>query len=348
MEKMVRDKRTGKKQVTIRAITSDGVEPVLTLKEAIQRVILLKRAKNLKERTIQDYMKNMRYLYDWMKERYGDIALDEVTPTILREYVLWCVNEKAYYEGHPFKEDYSAGRKGLTASSVNVRIRVIKTFFNELYSEGAICHNPASNLSLLRQEIDTVEPLSEEELQRFMKAPNQKYFAQYRDYVIITLILDTGLRINEICSLEKTEVDFIKKRITLPAIKNKNRKSRIVPISIQSTRLLKRLITESERHFQSKYVFTTNYGEALNEKTIQKSFAKYALKAKIDRPVSPHVLRHNFATMAANNGMSVFHLMKILGHSDIKTTRKYVQVSDSDLFEQHNMYSPLSRVLKRN
>lgn len=348
MEKALTDKRTGKKQVTTRAMIGDVTLSSLTLKEAVEQVVILKRAKNLKERTINDYVINMNYLIEWIKERHGNISIHEIESTLLREYIIWCAKEKSFYGGHPFKEDYSAGKKGISASSVNVRIRVIKTFFNELYAEGVINQNPASNLALMRQEIDTVEPLTDEELKRFLKAPNQKYFAQYRDYVIMTLIIDTGLRINEICSLEKSEIDFLRKKITLPAIKNKNRKSRILPMSTESTRLLKRLVLESEQHFQSTYVFTTNYGEPLNEKTIQKSFTKYAEKAKIQRAVSPHVLRHNFATMSANNGMSVFHLMKILGHSDIKTTRKYVQVSDSDLFEQHSLYSPLARILKRH
>jgi integrase/recombinase XerD len=342
------DKRLGRRQITTRIPTKVEALPDLTLREAIKYVVVLKRAKNLKERTIRDYEINMNYLIEWITERYGTISVSEVTALMLREYVLWCSKEKGFYEGHPFKSEYLAGKRGISASSVNVRIRVIKTFFNELFTEGVIVHNPALNLALMRQDIDTVEPLTEDELNRLLKAPNQKYFAQFRDYIIMMTIIDTGMRINEICSLVRTEIDVLTKRITLPAVKNKNRKSRILPISTQIARLLKKLISESDHYFESPYVFTTNYGEPLNEKTIQKALSKYAEKAKIDRSVSPHVLRHNFATMSANNGMSVFHLMKMLGHSDIKTTRKYVQVSDSDLFEQHRMYSPLARVFKRS
>lgn len=348
METVLNDKRTGKKQVGKRLETKEVGLPCFTLSEAVQYVMVLKRAKNLKERTVTGYLNNMQYFIDWVLLRYGDLTISEITAPVLREYVLWCSNEKDYYGGHPFKQEYGAGRKGLSASSVNVRIRVLKTFFNELYAENIIEHNPSANLSLMRQDIDTVLPLSEEELKRLLQAPNQQYFAQFRDYVLMMLIVDTGLRINEICSLEKSEIDFINKRITLPAVKNKNRKSRVLPISTQILRLLKKLITESEEHFQTKFVFTTNYGEQLSEKTIQKAFSKYAEKARIESRVSPHVLRHNFASMAANNGMSVFHLMKILGHADIKTTRKYVQVSDEDLFEQHSLYSPLTRITKRS
>lgn len=348
MQNKVKDKRTGRKQVLKRVEMEEVGLPSFTLGEAIQFVVKLKRARNLKERTIRDYVTNMNYFVGWVRDGYGDIEIRAVSADLLREYVIWCATEKAYYGGHPYKGDYGEGRKGLSASSVNVRIRVLKTFFNELYTEGIIEHNPTSNIALMRQDIDTVEPLSEEELKRLLRVPNQNLFAQFRDYVIMTVILDTGMRINEICSLEKHDIDFIQKRIVLPALKNKNRKSRVMPLSTQTARLLKKLINEIEQHFQSPYVFTTNYGEQLNEKTIQKAFTKYAEKAKIQSPVSPHVLRHNFATMAANNGMSVFHLQKLLGHSDIKTTRKYVQISDSDLYQQHSQYSPLTRILSRN
>src|SRR5690606_25907537 len=134
---------------------------------------------------------------------------------------------------------------------------------------------------------------------------------------------------NEICSLEIHEIDFARKRITLPASKNKNRRSRILPLSTETARLLRQLVKETTQYFDTNYVFTTNYGEPVNEKTIQKALSQYGEKARITKRVTPHVLRHTFATMAAHSGMSIFHLQKILGHADITTTRKYVQVSDN-------------------
>jgi integrase/recombinase XerD len=342
------DKRKGKRQVWEREIdVSDEALPSYTLEEAVDFVVKVKRSNNLKQRTIDGYIINMRYFIEWVSKKYGDLPVSEITISMLRDYVLWCANEKDFYGGHPFREENAEGRKGLSPASVNVRIRVLRTFFEVMYKEGVISRNPAANLALMRQDVDTVEPLSEDEIKRLLKAPDQRYYAQFRDYCAMVLILDGGCRLNEICSLEKNEVDFLRKLITLPAAKNKNRKSRIIPLSNQTVRLLKQLTTEAARYFESKYVFCTNYGEQLSEKTLQKSLSNYAEKAKINRPVSPHVLRHNFATMAAHSGMSIFHLMKILGHADISTTRKYVQVSDEDLTEQHKRFSPLNRVLKR-
>lgn len=340
------DRRIGKRQVMRRDPVINVNLPEYTIEEALEFFVKVKRANNLKERTITGYVQNMRYFYEWLTEEYDVIHVGDITAEILREYVIWCANDKEYYGGHPFKGGQT--RRGLSAASVNVRIRVLKAFFNVLYDEDIINVNPAQNLALMRQDIDTVEPLADEELRRLLKAPDQSYTAQFRDYVIMMTILDGGLRLNEICSLEVDDIDFTRKRIVLPASKNKNRRSRVIPLSTETVRLIRQLVKETEKHFGgSMYVFTTVSGDPVNEKTIQKAFNKYAEKAKITKRVTPHVLRHNFATMAAHSGMSVFHLQKILGHSDISTTRKYVQVSDEDLSEQHAKYSPIKRVLKR-
>lgn len=340
------DKRTGRKTITQRDPVVVKWTPSYSLEDALDFVVKVKRANNLKERTIEGYIQNMGYFNEWVAERYGDISIDGVTAAMLREYVLWCANDKEFYAGHPFKADYDKERKGLSPASVNVRIRVLKTFFNVLYDEDVINRNPVANLSLMRQDVDTVMPLTEDELRRFMKAPDQRQWAQWRDYIIMTLILDCGMRLGEVCALEKSEVDYVKKQIVLPAAKNKNRKSRILPLSTTTIRLLKQLSTETAEHFDTPYLFTTNYGQQLSEKTIQKSFDKYAEKAKLGRSMSPHVLRHNFATMAAENGMSIFHLQKLMGHADIATTRKYVQISEGSLADEHRKHSPLSRLRK--
>lgn len=342
------DKRKGKRIVGQREPAANIGLPSYTLEEAVDFVVRIKRANNLKERTISGYIQNMRYFIDWTNERYGEITINQVTTDMLREYILWCSNDKEYYAGHPFKSEFNRERRGLSPASVNVRIRVLRTFFSTLYEEEVISKNPVRNVSLMRQDVDTVMPLTEDELKRFMKAPDQSQWAQWRDYIIMTLILDCGIRLGEICSLEKSEVDFVKKQIVLPASKNKNRKSRILPLSTETTRLLKQLTVESSEHFETPYLFTTNYGEQLSIKTVQKSFDKYAEKAKIDRTVSPHVLRHNFASMAAENGMSIFHLQLILGHADISTTRKYVQISEGSLSDEHRRFSPLTRINSRS
>jgi len=345
---MKADKRTGRRTVRERFVDGGGmVTPSYLFNEAVELFLSVKRASNLKERTLKGYALNLRYYSEWLTSNYGNMNADQITIQILREHVVWCVDEKPYYEHHPFKSEVDKGRIGISPASVNVRIRVLKTFFATLQQEGIISKNPADNLSLMRVDEDTVQPLTEEEIKLLLASPNQKYFSQFRDYVIMILMLDTGMRLNEVCSLEIRDVDFKSRQIILPAIKNKNRKTRLLPLSSETIKLLMQLITETKEYFDSSFVFATNYGEAVNEKTIQKAFQKYARQAGIKKRVSPHVLRHNFAKMAALNGMDIFTLMRILGHSDISTTRKYVQINDEDVKRQHMQFSPLQRIVKR-
>jgi len=342
------DKRTGRRTVRERFVEGGGVvTPSYPFDEAVELFLSVKRASNLKERTLKGYSLSLRYFSEWLALEYGNTNIDQITIHILREHVVWCVDEKPYYEHHPYKSECDKDRIGISPASVNVRIRVLKVFFSTLHQEGVIANNPAENLSLMKVEEDTIQPLTDEEVRTLLASPNQKYYAQFRDYVIMVLMLDTGMRLNEVCSLEIKDVDFKTRQIVLPAVKNKNRKTRILPLSPETVKLLMQLVTETKEYFDSDYVFATNYGEAVNEKTIQKSFQKYARQAGIKKRVSPHVLRHNFAKMAALNGMDIFTLMRIMGHSDISTTRKYVQINDEDVKRQHMQFSPLHRIVKR-
>lgn len=344
------DKRTGRKVVRTRKQDQNLANAKMSdyqLADAIGFFIRVKKANNLKVRTLEDYEKTLRYFEEWMNENYGQFSVNDITIRVLREYVLWCANEKKYYDGHPYKSEAYEQKRGISPSSVNVRIRVLKSLFSTLFTEGVIEDNPAQKLSLLRIEQDTVQPLTEEEIRRLLKAPDQRYYAQFRDYCILVLMLDTGMRINEICSLEQKDVDLMSGRVVLPASKNKNRKARVLPLSGKTVKLLMQLIRETKSHFDTGHIFVTYYGETVNEKTIQKSLTRYAEIARIDKRVSPHVLRHNFAKMAALNGMDVFSLMRILGHADISTTRRYVQVDDEDVKKQHDRFSPVNHILMR-
>ena len=345
----MREKRVvGKRAVVERSANHEGKKLIsMTIEDATEYFLNLKKTKNLKEKTLAGYALNMSYFATWLNERYEGVSVSKITTEILREYIMWCAKEKQYYENHPFKQKHYQGKTGISAASINVRIRVLKVFFATLRDEEVIDRNPAEKLSLMRVDVDTVQPLTDEELQRLLASPDQRYFSQFRDYVIMLLIIDTGMRINEICSLEVKEIDFKARQIVLPAAKNKNRKLRVLPISFDTVKLLMEITAENKQHFDSSYVFLTNRGDPLNEKTVQKALVKYAEKAGLEKRVSPHVLRHNFAKMAALNGMDIFSLMRMMGHADISTTRKYVQVNDDEVKHQHFQFSPLKRLVLR-
>lgn len=110
------DKRIGRKTIMERKPVEIIGLPSYTLEEAVEFVMRVKKANNLKVRTIDGYIQNMRYFIDWTNERYGEVLVTNVTAAMIRDYVIWSADEKQYYSGHPYKADFDKERRGLSQS----------------------------------------------------------------------------------------------------------------------------------------------------------------------------------------------------------------------------------------
>lgn len=131
------DKRTGRKTVRERFVSKGEANiPTYSLEDAFALFLNVKRACNLKSRTLRGYEENLCYFPDWIQENYKDINVNDIHLAMLRKYVLWCANERQYYSDHPYKSEWDKERQGLSPASVNVRIRVLKTPFSTLKKEG--------------------------------------------------------------------------------------------------------------------------------------------------------------------------------------------------------------------
>jgi integrase/recombinase XerD len=334
------ESRKGKSIIKKRTKSSVQESNLLTytIDQAFEHFLALKKSLGVRERTFREYGILMNWFRDWLSQRYPSMEnVEEITRGIIREYIVY-LKEEHYNEK---KQVY-----GLSPFTVNVRIRFLKAFFNALYKEKVINMNPVENIQLMRVDDDNIEPLTDDEIERIISVPNCSEYAQFRDYVIMFLMLDTGMRISEVCDLETKEIDFKTKSIILPASKNKNRKPRILPISNQVVRLLMELVTENKSYFDNEYVFLSNCGTKYNPNSFRKRLLIYRDKAGIKKRVSPHVFRHMFCRNFILNGGDVFTLQRIVGHADISTTRKYIQMDDATIKNQHSLYSPVLRLRK--
>jgi integrase/recombinase XerD len=310
-----------------------------TIDQAFEHFLALKKSLGVRERTFNEYGIIMNWFRSWLSEEYPELNnVEEITTGIIREYIVY------------LKEDHFNEKKqvyGLSPFTVNVRIRFLKAFFNALYKEQIINKNPVENIQLMRVDEDNIEPLTDDEIERIISVPDLSEYAQFRDHVIMFLMLDTGMRISEVCDLEVRDIDFKTKSIILPAIKNKNRKPRILPLSNQVVRLLMELVTENRTYFETDFVFVSNIGTKYNPNSFRKRLRMYREKAGITKRVSPHVFRHMFCRNYILNGGDVFTLQRIVGHAEISTTRKYIQMDDETIKNQHALYSPVTRLRKR-
>ncbi|WP_326847936.1 site-specific integrase [Bacillus safensis] len=236
------------------------------------------------------------------------------------------------YDGHKYiRNDQGIG---LSETTINIRLRVYCAMFNFLEREDFIEVNPMSGVRLLKQDIDLTNCFTDNEVKEVLRQPNQ------RDYVAMILLLDSGIRANELLSLRTGDVDFQTRFITLGGEKNKNRKPRIVPISAHTVKLLLQLINENKKHFSTERIFLSSYGEPLGQNHFNKRLKYYVENAGIkDKKVTAHVYRHTWAKNMTLNGCDSFTLQKMGGWSDIRTMRRYIQMDTEDLRKSHDTFS---------
>lgn len=333
--------RKGKPIVKTRSVPRGGEISHFdfTLDQAFDYFVSLKKTEGVRKRTVDDYFRLMKVFRDWLAENYSDIdKVNDINTGIIRDYMLYMSEEHI---------NDRTGEIGLSPYTINIRIRFLQAFFNTLYREEIVNKNPVNNVKLMRVDEDTFDPLTDEEVEKLLNVPDSKEYAQFRDLVILYLMLDTGMRIAEICDLEINEVDFKTRAIILPASKNKNRKPRVIPLSNQVVKMLLELINENKTHFVTEYVFLANCGTKYNPNSFRKRLLMYKEKARITKRVSPHAFRHLFCRNFILNGGDIFSLQRIVGHADITTTRKYIQMDEDAVKNQHALYSPVLRVRKK-
>ena len=159
----------------------------------------------------------------------------------------------------------------------------------------------------------------------------------YRDYCIITLFLNTGMRLSELCSIDMTKI----KNDTLTII-GKGNKERIVPVGELAVEYLKKYIYEyrdsMKKGYYTENIFLNNHGKKISRQGFFLIIKDIAKQKNIDKNITPHMLRHSFATHLLNNGADLRTIQEMLGHSSITTTQIYTNVSTDILKENYELY----------
>lgn len=315
-----------------------------TIDDALAMFIRGKEAEGIRPGTINGYYDTVRYLREWLPD---DITyINDITADMIRGYINYLRNERT-----PYAEDSHRKRtdKKLSVNTINIRLRTLRTLFRFLAIEGIIAANPMENIPLVRaDEHEEVPGLTDEELDKVLASYDDKQFAQWRDKTLVLLLLDTGLRINEAINLTSEQVDFRQLTVLVPSQIAKNRKHREIPISREVAKRLRQLLDETGHYFgDSGRLFMNAYGDDYTADAFRRRLNR--LKRKLDMPrLHPHMFRHTFARNYILNGGDIFTLQRILDHAEITTTRKYIQMDVEHIREQHNKFSPLRRIIKRN
>lgn len=321
-----------------------SMNALYTIDEALEVFLRAKAAEGVRQGTIIGYHDIFRYFRQWLDD--GITNINEITADTIRNYINYLRTERT-----PYAEDPQRKRngKGLSVHTINIRIRGLSTLFRFLFTEGIIPNNPMQNISQVRDDAhEEVPGIPDEQIDAILSSYDDRQFAQWRDKTLILLLLDTGLRIGEALSLTAVQIDFRKLTITIPSQIAKNRKSREIPISREVAKRLRQLLDETQQYFgDGSKLFMNAYGEEFTDDAFRRRLNRLKRKLNISR-LHPHMFRHTFARNYILNGGDIFTLQLILDHADIQTTRKYVQMDNEHIREQHNKFSPLRNIIKRN
>ncbi|WHZ05843.1 tyrosine-type recombinase/integrase [Neobacillus sp. YX16] len=295
-----------------------------TMSELFEKFMWSKRAEGLAPRTIEEYELHFSWFFDWLD---GDLTSDEMRTEVFLEYI------------HFMKEE-----KGLAPNTVNIRIRTMRAFLRWCYKENHIVEPIHEKIKLMKTEQDTIESFTTTEVKAIFNAFDTSTFVGFRDKVMVTVLLDTMVRIGELLNMKRSLVDLKKGIIQLEAMNTKTRKAREVPISSKTAKLLKEYMIESE-DFGEEILFVTYDGRPIEGNTWRTRLKEIGELAGIKgKRVSPHTFRHTGALFYIMNGGDPFSLQKILGHTDMSMTRRYIQMTNIDVRKQHNVFSPLRNI----
>ncbi len=228
--------------------------------------------------------------------------------------------------------------KGLMTTTIIRRISSIRNFYIFLQKEGMLNDKiPTIPAPKLGQHLPSV--LSLEEVEKLLEAPNMKTDAGVRDRAMLELMYASGLRVSELLSLERSMINFDN---NLVRIFGKGRKERIIPIGDYAIYYLREyMINIRSKNIgkNTKYVFLNKKGKPLTRQYFFKQVKKYAKEVGIEVEISPHTLRHCFATHLLENGAELRAVQEMLGHTNIATTQIYTHISSNRITSAYDLFS---------
>lgn len=279
----------------------------------------LKYEKKLSENTINSYKNDLDCFKDFFKKDLTKINLDDMHK----------------YLDHLNKENKKA-------TTVAHNITVINSFYSFLINENIIATNPCTNIISPKLVKKLPNYLTEEEVDKLLNIPLKTAY-DYRNKAMLELLYATGIRVSELINLKfvnlELQDDFIR-------VMGKGSKERIIPMSniskkylIEYIEIYRKTLLKSK---DSEYLFINNQGNVISRVGFFKIIKKLCLENNISKNVSPHILRHSFATHLLAHGADLRVIQELLGHSDISTTQIYAHLINDKLKKDYEEFHPHS------
>ena len=273
--------------------------------------------KGLSKNTIEAYSNDINDFLSWLNKRNIQ-DYKEISELVINEYVAYLFN------------------KALKSSTVNRKISSLKSFYLFLIKKKIISSSPLSEIITPKKEHYLPSSMSEDEVERLLRSPNIELDIENRDKAMIEMLYATGMRISELINLKITDIDL--ERSVLKVL-GKGSKERLIPFGEKALDSLNSYLAKRKKSL-AKEVFISNRGKKMTRTGFWQRIKIYLSREGLKDSISPHTLRHAFATHLLNRGADLRSVQLLLGHSDLSTTQIYTHIAKQRLGEVLKKHHP--------
>ena len=278
--------------------------------------------KGLAQNTLESYNRDLRTYYTYLKQN-GITSMEDTSRSIIVAYLL------------------SLKTNGKAMSTLSRNLASIRSFYSYLFQEKLVLDNPAADLESPKLEKKLPRVLTPQEMDLLLEQPDQTQVAGIRDKAMLEVIYATGIRVTELMTLDigdaNLDAGFIR-------CLGKGSKERIIPLGSVAILNVGRYLNHGRpkliRHSGEAALFVNQHGNRLTRQGFWKILKKYATMAGITKDITPHTMRHSFATHLLENGADLRSVQEMLGHADISTTQIYTQVTKHKLRDVYEKTHP--------
>jgi integrase/recombinase XerC len=292
-------------------------------KEISQFLASLKHEKNASPHTISSYKRDLLQLAGYLEER--KVVLKEIDNVVLRGFLA--------------KLQENQNKK----STVARKLAAIRSFFQFCIKKKWLEDNPAKAVATPKQEKHVPSFLSEDEMVQFLDLPQTTQPLDLRDKAALELLYATGMRVSELAGLNLDDLNFSERLIR---VRGKGKKERLIPFGKKAEDSLTFYIRSrpqiNKGNIEAKALFLNYRGERLSSRSVERIVDKYINVTALRRKISPHSLRHSFASHLLSRGADLRVIQELLGHESLATTQKYTHLDLKQLLEVYKKSHPRS------
>lgn len=266
------------------------------------------QCRKLSDKTIRNYGKLIGYLLDYLKEQHKVLCLEDVRPMYIKAYLMMLQE------------------RGAKPQYINDQLKAFKVLFRYLYEEGYTDSILTERIKNVKQPKTIIKPFTEQEVKKMTEYYSGHTFMEVRNRLMLMTFFDTGIRVSELIDLKLSQVkdEYI-------LIHGKGDKERVVPKSPLLNKWMFKYLSTRENFFAYRRVpenvFLSRNGRPMTTEAIHRviKIAGKAVGVSRDIRVSPHTCRHTFAQMQLKNGLDLYSLSRLMGHSNISITQRYLE-----------------------